>query len=300
MGVVTGPRRAAATGRCATESPTATASSRTTPGTCARISFSIFIASTIHEHLPRLDGIALADLDPQHRALHRAGRLAPRPDRLRRRGAARRACGARPRAARSPAARPRRRSARRRPRPRSAAARRPAARRRVPPPGASASASSPSISPAHVSPAMNDGCCEDQPVQRRERWHALHDELVERAQHAQARALAVAVPDARAWRSAGRRRRPPRRSPRCPVDAHARPRGSWQRTTRPGAGRKPAPASSALMRHSKACPRSSTSACASGSGAPPAISICARTRSKPLTSSVTGCSTWMRVFISRK
>ena len=33
---------------------------------------------------------------------------------------------------------------------------------------------------------------------------------------------------------------------------------------------------------------------------PPAIRIISRTRSMPVTISVTGCSTWMRVFISRK
>ena len=33
---------------------------------------------------------------------------------------------------------------------------------------------------------------------------------------------------------------------------------------------------------------------------PAAMSSCSRTRSMPVTSSVTGCSTWMRVFISMK
>ena len=37
-----------------------------------------------------------------------------------------------------------------------------------------------------------------------------------------------------------------------------------------------------------------------GSRSPDAISNCARTRSAPVTASVTGCSTWRRVFISRK
>ena len=37
-----------------------------------------------------------------------------------------------------------------------------------------------------------------------------------------------------------------------------------------------------------------------GSGSPCATAICARTRSRPVTSSVTGCSTCRRVFISRK
>ncbi len=33
---------------------------------------------------------------------------------------------------------------------------------------------------------------------------------------------------------------------------------------------------------------------------PPAMAICSATRSRPRTASVTGCSTWMRAFISRK
>ena len=36
------------------------------------------------------------------------------------------------------------------------------------------------------------------------------------------------------------------------------------------------------------------------SGMPAAIWSCMRTRSTPMTISVTGCSTWMRVFISMK
>src|SRR5919109_1093151 len=50
------------------------------------------------------------------------------------------------------------------------------------------------------------------------------------------------------------------------------------------------------------CPRTfrPTSSCFQGSFAPWAISICQRTRSTPVHHSVTGCSTWSRVFISRK
>ena len=36
------------------------------------------------------------------------------------------------------------------------------------------------------------------------------------------------------------------------------------------------------------------------SGSPAATRICSFTRSKPVTISVTGCSTWIRVFISMK
>ena len=39
---------------------------------------------------------------------------------------------------------------------------------------------------------------------------------------------------------------------------------------------------------------------AANSGAPSATRSCSRTRSTPVTSSVTGCSTWRRVFISMK
>ena len=70
---------------------------------------------------------------------------------------------------------------------------------------------------------------------------------------------------------------------------------------RPGDGRNAPPAgSSALTRTSMAQPRRSTSSWVKLSGSPEATRICSRTRSMPVTSSVTGCSTWSRVFISRK
>ena len=43
-----------------------------------------------------------------------------------------------------------------------------------------------------------------------------------------------------------------------------------------------------------------TSLCLTDSGAPAAIRICSFTRSMPVIISVTGCSTWIRVFISMK
>ena len=49
-----------------------------------------------------------------------------------------------------------------------------------------------------------------------------------------------------------------------------------------------------------ACPLERICSCVNSSGSPRAICICARTRSMPVTSSVTVCSTWMRVFISMK
>jgi len=47
-------------------------------------------------------------------------------------------------------------------------------------------------------------------------------------------------------------------------------------------------------------PLEGTSFCAKDSGSPAATRICSFTRSRPVTSSVTPCSTWMRVFISMK
>ena len=68
----------------------------------------------------------------------------------------------------------------------------------------------------------------------------------------------------------------------------------------PGAGAKFLAASSALMRHSIACPCQRTSSWPKASSSPAAIRICSRTMSTPVVSSVTQCSTCTRVFISRK
>ena len=69
---------------------------------------------------------------------------------------------------------------------------------------------------------------------------------------------------------------------------------------RPGAGAKFCAASSALMRHSIAWPRSTTSSWANDSGSPAATRMPSLTMSMPVTISVTQCSTCTRVFISRK
>ncbi len=76
--------------------------------------------------------------------------------------------------------------------------------------------------------------------------------------------------------------------------------GNFASNTGPMAGKKPLAASSAYTRHSMAWPCCRMSSCRQGRRAPPAMRICACTRSMPVTISVTGCSTWMRVFISRK
>ena len=66
-------------------------------------------------------------------------------------------------------------------------------------------------------------------------------------------------------------------------------------------GRRELCGCSALMRHSMAWPRiSSFAGRMASSRSPAAMRNCALTRSTPVMASVTGCSTWMRVFISMK
>ena len=77
------------------------------------------------------------------------------------------------------------------------------------------------------------------------------------------------------------------------------PAGSRSVVTVPGAGRKPRPGSSPLMRNSMACPRGVGSS-VKRSFSPSAMRNCSRTRSMPAVSSVTGCSTCSRVLTSRK
>ena len=69
------------------------------------------------------------------------------------------------------------------------------------------------------------------------------------------------------------------------VDADARRRPAARRgAIRPGDGRKPCTASSALIRHSTACPVRTTSSCRIRSGCPSATASCSATRSRPVTS----------------
>ncbi len=78
------------------------------------------------------------------------------------------------------------------------------------------------------------------------------------------------------------------------------PVGSDSEMTSPPVGRKPRAGSSAYTRASMAWPVSVTSSCVNPSGSPAATRTCHSTRSRPVTSSVTGCSTCRRVFISMK
>ena len=76
--------------------------------------------------------------------------------------------------------------------------------------------------------------------------------------------------------------------------------GMLKRCSVPVAGTNPAATSSAYSRTSMAWPPMRASRACGGSGSPSAIRSCSSTRSRPVTSSVTGCSTWSLVFISRK
>jgi hypothetical protein len=75
------------------------------------------------------------------------------------------------------------------------------------------------------------------------------------------------------------------------------PAGAVNEVRNPGAGRNPRPGSSALIRNSTECPRATGSEYPSAS--PSAMRNISRTRSMPVTSSLTGCSTCSRVFTSR-
>ena len=129
---------------------------------------------------------------------------------------------------------------------------------------------------------------------------ATDDELLERAEHAASRVLTVDVvhDELRDERVVEIRDLVTRTN--SGVDANAD--SAWLAIRRDPSRRweEPRTTSSALMRHSIAWPRSTTSSCATESGSPAATRICSRTMSIPVTASVTVCSTWTRVFISRK
>ena len=78
------------------------------------------------------------------------------------------------------------------------------------------------------------------------------------------------------------------------------PAGTCRLDTTPVWGLKSSAGSSALMRASNACPSIATPSIGNGACSPVATRICSSTRSSPVTASVTVCSTWRRVFISRK
>ncbi len=135
------------------------------------------------------------------------------------------------------------------------------------------------------------------------RRDALDGELGERAAGAADRGLPVLAPhhDLRQQRVVERRDGDVGLQPGVDRAPTARPAAP---AARPAAGRRAgsrASGSSAFTRNSIACPRAAMSCLPHGrSGSPAAIRSCSATRSMPVTSSVVGCSTWMRVFISMK
>ena len=221
------PRRRRSSGRTRPASPAATDELVTTPARCAVSSFSIFIASTMQITAPSSTSSPSATRTSMHRALHRAD------DRVRaaaaRRGQALLAAAGELAVARLGAQHGHLDAAAvqldRECAPRDVA--RPAPPRRRPvrraPPRARAS-SSDSTTPWQVSPRDEARMLEQRAVEADERLHAADLELLERAQHAPPRALAVGVAhdqlrDHRVVEVADLRARDHAR-----VDAHARAR----------------------------------------------------------------------------
>src|SRR5207244_917947 len=104
---------------------------------------------------------------------------------------------------------------------------------------------------------------------------AVEDDVERRVHQPRSRSVATLV----RWLSAG--------TLRPPGGAHA--------VMRPALGANVS-GSSALIRHSMAWPSKRTASWRYPSPSPSAMRICSRTRSMPVTISVTGCSTWIRVF----
>ena len=127
--------------------------------------------------------------------------------------------------------------------------------------------------------------------------------FAERAEHARGGVPRACRPTRRAWpaadRNRGARSSPGRRRNRARTPG---PSGRFE--ARDLAGRREEIVVRDLRRRRGIRWRSRASAIsllrAMAERSPAAISTCSRTRSRPVTSSVTGCSTWRRVFISRK
>ena len=143
---------------------------------------------------------------------------------------------------------------------------------------------------------------EDGGEQRQVRLDAEHDPLRERAPRAPDRGVAVGRPDDRAWRAAGRTRRP-RRCPRS-TPASTRTPGPAGLAIRRGcvpcaAGTRPGPRRRGAARSRGRAGRASRRASLRQGGALRDLELRAH-EVEPSVSSVIACSTWRRVFISRK
>ena len=314
-GVVGGPVSSGATTQITwpvlTGSPGATDSSVTTPARCAVISFSIFIASTMQSDLALAHLVALGHLDGEHRPLHRAHDRVARRRVVRRRRARAPGGGARARRAAAPGRSERRprSGARRARRRRVLLARRvrPEARRCRAAGCVSSRARCASDSPRRARsrsrPSTKHGCA------RSARWKpisvvtpSITNSSSARSMRRRARSRSASQTHELGDQRVVERRRPPTPSVDARVDAHARaPPARGSAVIVPGAGRNPLarvlgvdPALDRVAREADVLLARTTAARRRRS------SICSRTRSMPVTSSVTVCSTWMRVFISRK
>ena len=230
------------------------------------------------------------ELAAPRRALGRCGgrpparrRSSPPPRRSARRARARQSACPRPRPRRS--ARPSRRPPPRRP---ARARRRASSASRGPPAGPGRSRRGPTAR----SPAAPGGTGSAS--------QALDLVFAERPQHAPGGLLAIGVPDDQLGDHRVIHRRHFVAGLHAGVHAHA---GAGRLAVGADPARRGCEfldASSALMRHSIACPRSSTSTWAYASSSPAAARMPSLTMSIPVVISVTQCSTCTRVFISRK
>ena len=136
----------------------------------------------------------------------------------------------------------------------------------------------------------------DQPAEERQvRDHSLDLGVRERARRAGRAPRRASRLGRSAWRSSGRRRSRSRRPPRS-----LRRRGSLRGAAAARAGRSGGGRCADPRRRDGPRPHDRAATGGSGSGPPSASSSWAATRSSPVTSSVTGCSTWIRPFSSRK
>ncbi len=151
-----------------------------------------------------------------------------------------------------------------------------------------------------AAPSRTTGC---RTSQRRNRRFVTRPRTTMSSSAAVSRASASSrfVPQAMILASIGSNRPPTSVPTSIPASMRTSSRaGQRSASTRPIAGRNPSSASSAYRRTSIAWPEGRMSADSMPSGSPAAIRSWSATRSRPVTSSVTGCSTWSRVFISMK
>ena len=151
--------------------------------------------------------------------------------------------------------------------------------------------------------AVADDRLADEPAQEPQVRHEPEDDrLVEGGGQASQRLVARSAPHAMTLASIGSKR-PPTSLP-CSIPASTRMPVAGRPAQRlDPTGRRQEPVLRVLGVEpdlDRVAGRGGRRACSNPSGSPAAIRSWSATRSRPVTSSVTGCSTWRRVFISRK